>query len=507
MKFLSSLVLSAAALATLQGCGGGEGGGNVPVLPSIADSGSGGPGTDPAAPPPASLPAPSVELGTSTAIPGLSLLYQFIPIRETRQDYTAPGSPNQYELNRDFTTWGGLDQWNPAMSLRIEQGGVSAVFPPNQVYAEFSYSTPEVRVPAGAAFMRALVSSPDLAAGTSWSGFANTSTIAWFTSSPDSRLQQTVTLPAAPSGPLLLTWQTETDGGLSEFGWIPGEPHYFRVVLRETGGALIETVFDETGNSIIKGTNGVADLSAHAGRTLVISFESRTLQSAPYGYFGPGIDNVSLKDGLSELIVNGDFESGASGWTTNSPVTSQNVTSGARTVAGLEVRRSVYAPIDESWGRWTDMISNPGASTMTATVTYTSTVGRAGQAFIARPAGLASGALTLWDASVPAIARDTGLVFGNAGEVSYRSASAIGAGDGDKVIRVRYPVTLPPGGTVSIVQFLILTTSATWQTAADAAARPVEAEATATGIATNFRTDPKYRRGMTQRQLDTILNF
>ena len=57
------------------------------------------------------------------------------------------------------------------------------------------------------------------------------------------------------------------------------------------------------------------------------------------------------------------------------------------------------------------------------------------------------------------------------------------------------------------MQFVILTSNATWRTATDASARAVETEAIATDIVTNFRTDPKYRKGMTQRQLHTILNF
>lgn len=477
-------------IAVLSGCGGGGLSSAPPVPP--APSGE-------------AAPAP-VEQGVPSNRQGLTVFYQYMPVSDGREDYASAGSPNSYAVSESFSARSGIYQigFSGAFQLGIAQGTSSMAFPASQSYAELTFLTPDEQVPAGAVFGPALVQDPGTAQGMSWEQFANTTTIAWLTSSPDSRLQQVVDMPAAPSGPLALTWQTIFAGGLRAHpGYTSGEPRHFRVVLRTPAGDPVSTLFEER-DGVVSGTDGYAaiDLPAYAGQTLVLSFEARTSNRAPRDEFGAGIDNISLKDGATELLANGNFESGGAGWTTTAPATSQNVLSGTRTVAGLEVQRAAYVPATEKWGRWTDTVSNRGSTTITATVTYETELGWRQQAIIQAPVGAPAQALTLWDAL--GYWRDTGLVFGNASQVTY---SAPGAPVHLGSVRWGFPVTIPPGRSVSIVQFLIQTANATWQTAPDANARAVEAEAIATDIATNFRTDPKYRKGMTQRQLDTILNF
>ncbi|MET0312155.1 MAG: hypothetical protein ABW051_08905 [Burkholderiaceae bacterium] len=501
-------IVAAVVLAVLTGCGGGGGGGLADVFSASPDSSS-----QPDIPDPAPV-VPRVELGTPLSQQGLSVFYQHIPLVEAFDNYASVGSPNAYILARSFAAVGGgayqLGFRSGAFDLSVGQGTMTEAFPYDQTHAELTYYSPEEGIPEGGALLaRALVRSPEMAAGTSWASFANTSTIAWLTSSRDSRLQQQVLLPDRPAGPLVLTWETLFNGTRAQYGFLDAaEPNYFRVVLRDLSGEIVETLFEERQGIVLSGVDGTAVVPArHAGQLLVLSFEARTNNTAMDDYYGPGIDNVSLKNGADELILDGDFEAAAPRWKVNLPDASQNVTSGKRTVAGLDVRRSVYVPVTGKWGRWTDVFTNPTSQTVTTVVTYTNEVGYGGQAIIRAPAGAPAQALSLWDARSPGLWRDVGLVFGNASQVEYQGATAVNAGDGEPLVKWVYPVTIPPRGSVSIVQFLILTTHATWQTATDASARAVEAEAVATDIVNNFRTDVKFRKGMTQQQLDTILNF
>ena len=378
MGRLSLFAVIFCVFALLGACGGGGSGEPAAAAGGVDAPPAAGPGPDP-------LPGPSTpvaELAGPASGPGLAVFYQYMPVAESRQDYASPGSPNAYILQRGFSTKGGMYQLGGmgALQLNIVQGTATAAFPLDQRFPELTFLTPEETIPGGgAAFGPPLIADPNTALGTSWSGFANTSTIAWLKSSPDSRLQQVLNLPSNPSGPLVLTWQTlHQSGTRAQYGWLADEPFYFRVVLRDMAGGWVETLFEEQAGIVVAGGDGIADVSAHAGRTLVLSFETRTSHDAAGDYYGPGIDNVSLRDGASELVVNGDFEAGATGWTVNAPVTSQNVVSGTRTVAGLEVRRSVYVPVAEKWGRWTDMVSNPGATTMTVEVSYVTQLGYLG---------------------------------------------------------------------------------------------------------------------------------
>ncbi|HYP70134.1 MAG TPA: hypothetical protein VEP93_04575, partial [Variovorax sp.] len=203
--------------------------------------------------------------------------------------------------------------------------------------------------------------------------------------------------------------------------------------------------------------------------------------------------------------VNGDFSAGLSGWTVSQTRGAQNIRSGTRTLRGLEVQRTFYAQPDQAWARMTDTFHNPSASSITAKATYTSFLGSYGAGVIYPPAGAPQKALAVWDGLGQG--RDAGFVFGAADDVAYASASTLNTSDGSNVVTVAFDITVPAGGTVTLVNFLILTGTNTWIGATSIAARATEVDAQAAAIATKFRTSALYRRGLTQQQIDTLKNF
>jgi hypothetical protein len=503
MKNLSCLAAMMATVALLAGCGGGD---STPVGFTAPP-----PGAPAVAPAPAPVAPPTVQLAAASAVPGLTYFYQVGPNDDTRGGWAVPGaSPNVWDLNTDMSVEdGGNDQLDGALELSItsNSGGMplSGSFPFDQAYSELKYLTPEytgATGTAGALFNSAKVREAPL---------KNTTTIAWITPSQDSRIQQTVTVPSVGAG--TLTWDTisnslsanGSDGNGSTF---TGDSYFFRVVLRNSAGAVVGTLYDEQSGSVVTGTLGVADMTPYAGQTLALSFEARSYyHGEEYGYYGPGIDNVSLLHGATELITNGTFEAGGTGWTTNKPVASQNVASGTRTVADLTTQRSVYVPPTEKWGRWTDSFTNPTATTITATVTYHTNLGSDDSGIIYSTPGTAGRAVTTWDGS--SSDRDVAFVYGNvAVPQPFSSDDGLGNDNGNDNMYWDYHITVGPGATVTVVQFIILPSKATWQTpGVTISTKATEADAIALDIVNNFRNDVKYRHGMTQKQLDTILNF
>src|SRR5439155_27158491 len=92
----------------------------------------------------------------------------------------------------------------------------------------------------------------------------------------------------------------------------------------------------------------------------VLSFEQRSTCRRTPGQAGwAAIDSVSLKDNAgfgTERITNGTFETGdLTGWSTNIPRETQNMTSGSRDMGGnVRVTRSFYTQPSSLWGRFTD---------------------------------------------------------------------------------------------------------------------------------------------------------
>jgi hypothetical protein len=92
--------------------------------------------------------------------------------------------------------------------------------------------------------------------------------------------------------------------------------------------------------------------------------------------------------------------------------------------------------------------------------------------------------------------------------VTYTSATVVGSSDGSEYIYTAYPITLAPGASASIVQFIVLGDETTGTSAGvTVSSRATAVDAVAQDIVNNFRSNVKFRAGMTQRQIDTLLNF
>jgi hypothetical protein len=473
-----------AIAAALTACGGGNDtapvtGGSQPVVTSTTSTTS------------------TEQLAQTSTVAGLTYFYQqgVLPLT-SGESYAAVGSPNYYDLNADLSLEDGRnDQFDGALLLSITSTSgtstatVSGSFRSDQLYSELTFNTPEYGAAngsVGAYFTRtdALNASP-----------TSTDIAAWLLPTPDSRLQQTVTFPAS-TGSLTLTWDTFNGPRSGRFSSEPN--YYFRVVLRSNTGT-VATLYEQT-NGISTGTNNIADVTSFAGRTLLLSFEARSTQN------NIRIDNVSLLNGATQVITNGDFSANGTGWQVNTPTLTQNVTSGTRTVAGLTVQRSVYVPPTEKWGRWTDVFSNPTASTIQATVSYSTDLGSDDSGIVYTTPNSNSKSVSSWDGR--ARDRDVAIVYGSVAQVTYTSATALNTSNGSEFILVDYPVTIGPGGSVSIVQFIILGDETTGQSAGVTVnSRATAVDGVAQDIVSNFRSNVKFRAGMTQRQLNSILNF
>lgn len=468
--------LSIMAAAVLAGCGGG-GGAEPPADP--VDT---GPAPDPVAPPQA-----GPELATATSLPAMTVFGQTADATDGGGHY-APGQANVFDLRNDFAISDGYDdQFDRALVLAINVGGTDYPFPTDQTYAELTALGPELGAADG-------IKTVTFSADPAWTPSA----AALLHPVADARLQQTLDLRSAAGHAVDLTWSGSPQVGSAGFN---GEPFYFRVVVRDTAGALLSTLFlrDDMGDT---GTWGSASLTAFAGQVVVLAFEQRTAWGTSR------IDDVSVVDAVTatQFVTNGDFAAGAAGWTAPEIRQSHNIRSGVRTVPGVgSVERSFFTQPNARWGRMTDVFTNTSGAPLTATIKYRTNLGSDGAGIIYPTPGATAKALSTWDGD--ASDRDVGLVFGAADGVSFQSATALATYDGSDDIDVAFNVTVPTGGTVTIVNFVILVGGDTGQTAADASARATEVDTIAADIANNFRTNLAYQRGLTQAQLDTLKNF
>lgn len=472
-KFSFSIV----AAAVLAGCGGG-GGGGASAQP------------DPVAPDVPVTPGLRAELASATLLPASTAFAQSFASTDPDGHLVAPGQPNSFELDQGFAlSDGDNDQFDGALYLTVDIGGGSYSFPSDQVYSELTALGPELGAADGVKFVTFTTDSRWVQSGTC---------SAVLHPVPNARLQQRLDLTAAAGHAVNLAWSGSTNASWYSFS---DEPWYMQVVVRDTGGSLLSTLYrsDSTGAS---GTWGSASLSAYAGQVVVLSFE----QGAPYGT--TTIDDVSVVDVVTsaQFVTNGDFESGASGWSVPEPRVAQNVRSGERSVPGVgTVQRTFYTQPNAMWARMTDVFTNTGAGAIQATVRYATNLGSDGGGIIYATPGAAGKALTTWDGY--ASDRDIGFVFGAASGVTYQSATAPNAGDGNDDIEMSFTIDVPAGGTVTLVNFVILSGADTGSTAVDGTARATDVDALAADIANNFRTTFAYQRGLTQAQLDTLKNF
>jgi hypothetical protein len=484
-KFSLSLMGGAAA-ALVVGCGGGGGdaGANTPVA---------------AAPPPPVEPPvvvappapPGPELATATSLPATTTFLQTIATTDTNNGYAAPGQANLWALNADFSMDDGFaDQFDGALTLDVDVGGTVASFAANQTYAELTALGPEMGAADG-------VRTVSFTTDTNF--VVNGATSAVLHSGLDARLQQTLNLTAAAGHAITLTWVGNNRTGNQQFS---DEPYFLQVVVRDVAGALLSTLFLQN-NSGTTGTWGAASLTAFAGQTVVLSFEQRSTDSSST------LDDISVTDTVTstEYVVNGDFEAGNAGWSVPASKVAQNIRSGARSLNGLVVERSFYTQPDQLWARHTDTFSNPSAAPITAKVTYGINLGSDNAGIIYPTPGATTSALSTWDGSRSD--RDAGVVFGTANNVVYTSATAPGVTDGSEQIAHDFIITVPAGGMVTLINFLVLSGVVTGEPSSvvDASARATAVDTAAAAIANNFRTDFIYQRGLTQAQLDTVKNF
>lgn len=484
--------LTMVGAAVLAGCGGGGSGGGGFAFPPVA-------ATPPAAPPPPAPPAPvppppsvpaGPELATQTTLPAGVAFLQTIAATDGDRSQ-APGQANIWDLNDDFSLEdGGNDQFDTALALEVGVSATFESFPDDQVYAELTALGPETTAADG----ELLVS---FTSGTAfWNGGG---AYAVLHPGAEVRLQQTLNLGTATGG-ISLSWAGTKDIELyAKQGRLQDPTQFRQVVVRDAAGALLATLYRGDLNST-SGTWGSASLNQFAGQTVVLSFEQRI--SAGRG----AIDTVSVKDASdNEFVVNGGFDAQGTGWQVPTRNISQNLRSGVRTVQGLEVERSFYTQPNLLWARFTDVFHNTSGAAIEAEVRYNSDLGSDGYGIIYPTLGATQKALTTWDGDTDD--RDVGFVFGAADAVTYQSATALHVQDGSDSLVFKFNITVPAGGRVTLINFLLMSGTDTRLTAVDITARATEIDTAAADIANNFKTNFAYQRGLTQVQLDTLKNF
>lgn len=509
-KMNGLLVLVFITAVTIVACSGGGGGG----------------GGDGSTPTPTPTPTTQPWLGTIITSPPAAPIAAFTQSVASKDTGTNneifPGQANIWTIDQDFSLVDGFDiQFNYALGLTVGStvfSGDSTGPNKGQEYSELTYFTPvmgtadgvKVAAVSDGASMKASIAEM-LAPATLQLPLAGKYS-AFLNATSDSRLQQTVDLTSA-TGTVQVSWRYAVS---LEAGALPGYTPSFNVIARKMDGTVCQTLFVTpiTGSSPGQSKNLI---SSCTGTTIVLSFEEKSMTN-PFSQTYAIIDSVSVRDNSgsgTERLTNGDFEFGdLTGWTTNTPAEVQNITSGVRTLEGLDVRRSFYTVPNKLWARWVDVFENHTASDISRTITYETSLGSDGAGIIYSTPGTNNKALTSWD-SVGG--RDVGLVFGNAKAVNYLSDNGTGT-VGSGMITVSYDITVPAGGRVALVNFVIMdgtdtglsavtTDPTTLITTVDTTAKATDIDTEAAKIVTDFWTDDQYRTGMTQDQIDAVRNM
>jgi len=494
-----SIALMLFAALTLAACGGGGGGGSTPP------------------PPPPPPPAWEGQLITNPSVSPITAFRQTVVSDGTSSYYEIfPGQANAWTLDADLGLIDGFgNQFFYALQMTV--GGLTgSLFPIDQDYSELTFYTPYLTATDG---IKAAAVSDGSSVGFSLLDptITNVKTgtyAAFINATSDSRLQQVVSLPTTT--PISLSWK---DAVSPDEGAIPGYGPSYRVAIRDLSGSLLRSVETTTSNHRQDHDPGtILVLNQFAGQTIVLSFEFRSstssLATPPYGQFSMTsqtyaiIDDVSITANATEYVTNGTFESGnLTGWTTNSPAEIQNMTSGSRNLEGLDVQRSFYTSPNKLWGRWVDVYENKTGSDITKTVVYETALGYNGAGII-YSSSTGTKSLTAWDNATGS--RDIGWVFGNtnAGSVVFTSDDGTGTWGSD-FIDVSYNITVPAGGRVAIVNFILMDGRATGNVAplGNLTKKATAIDAVAADILSNFWNDTQYITGMTQQQVDAIKNF
>lgn len=481
-----SLSLIGAAVMTLPGCGGGDAE-VAPVTPAPTTP-------EPTVPEP-TVPEPAVpELATATTLSAASSFLQSVLATDGGR-IAAPGQANYWSFDNSFRIL-DCNDWQISSALEMSVDGMS--FPQDQTYAELTALGPELGTADGVKYVSFTTDTNFVDSGT---------TSAVLHAVRGAKLQQTVTLPVT-MGDIWLEWGGYLSADKNRFN---GEPFHTQVVIRSTAGEVLKTLYRRDQDVYNAGSWGAGRIDEYNGETVVVSFE----------YDGPAWPNAMVIDNVGvwaesspgnvdwiDYLTNGNFEAGGTGWTVPDSKVAQNVRSGMRTMSGLELQRSFFTQPNKLWARMTDEFVNPTMSPITAEVRYYNETGPGSTSVIYPTPGAGNRAVSSWDGD--GRKRDMGLVHGSlgtTGSIVYTSEDGLGNSNGSGSIDITRSITVPAGGRVTLVNFVILNGTDTGLTATDINARATEVDTVAAAIATNFRTDVSYQRGMTQAQLDTLANF
>jgi len=433
--------------------------------------------------------APVTILTTALTYSPVNVIPQFIP---SSDGAVAPGMANFWDILPDLSLAdGGDDQFDMILGLTVG----TTDFPMDQVYSELTFTGPLMGAAEGA--MVVSVSSDT----TSWYSAITGTYSAFIYPTGNSILQQTVVLTSA-TGTVTLNYSIDgaSYGGSTDWGsYITGAPDTFRIVVRNSAGTELEEIYSLSDSS--DSGDYTADLTAYRGQVIAIAFEHQGQQEPIV------IDNVSVTDSAAtEFVTNGDFETGVlAPWISNTAANlAQNMTSGTRTLESLDVTRSFYTVPNKLWGRWVDVFSNPTGSDIAITISYYNELGNDTYGIIYTNPSTTM-AVTSWDGN--AWDRDIAFVYGNATTIDFTSDDGLGNGNGSDLIPTTYDITVPAGGTVAIVNFIVMGGTDTGQTALDDTATADEVDAVAAAIVADFWTDAQYTAGMTQAQKDAVSNF
>ncbi len=439
---------------------------------------------------------------TTSSNHGITIFRQTVTMEDTDTSEYFPGQPNIWDISDDFSlSDGGDDQFDGALELSI---GSSF---PSQTYSDLIFNAPAFDSTDGvkvAAVVDGVVGNINNSGDFSAIEGLNS---AYLNDVYDGRIAQSVNLAGAVS-PITLSWSWEANVSSGAFTM---SGTYLRAVIRNaTDGSILATLASVSGSE--SASYGPINLDAYINQTIIISFEIRSSGTGPNL-----IDAVSLTDGAaSQYLTNGDFETGdLTGWTVNEPAEYQNFTSSAELIGGLTVTRSFYTVPNKLWGRWVDTFTNNTGAQITETVSYDTALGSEGYGILYETPGTGGMALTGWDGTADAGLdptgfsndRDFALVFGDADSVTYTSATALNTADGSGDITHEYNIIVDPGDTVSIVNFIVMNGVDTNDTAIDANATATAIDAAALDIVDNFWNDDQYRAGMTQAQINAVVNF
>lgn len=416
-----------------------------------------------------------------------------------------PDQANTWVLDRDFSLANGFGlQYVTALALYtgtpaalthaglvqgVAPAGPLAMFPYDQAASEAVFLTPGFGVSDGVAYAAAsdgvAMGVPALSA--TRSGYLNG------TSSSD--LWRRVSL--TPLATYTFSWSHRADlraGALVGASAAPHAPAYEVALVDATTLAPIgEPLFSSAGPSVFGTASVTRTMPSELPAEVALRFH---LRSAAEGY--AAIDDVAIADvtagspGVPLPLPNGDFEAGdLSGWlSTVGGDESQNVRSGARDLGApaLRVTRTFYAPPAATWGRLVDVFENTGAAPVTTKAVYLTVL--AGGAPFAVPSQ-GGAAVVGWDGN--ALVRDVGIVLGS-------GAAFVEAGD--PRVFVVHDVSVPPGGRVALVHFVVQL-----GLAEGGATVPLETDLECGEIAAGFPMVETYRLDLEPGVIDLVTNF